>query len=139
MSSSPVARVDVMSKKNIAEAVTDVLVKRGVRHIFGVPGGDCNLDFIEAAQRAGITFVLTRTETSAAIMASVQSELTGSIGVLMTTRGPGLANGVNGIAYASLDRASLLVMADDYDDGTEFISHQRFDQTALLAPLVKAT
>ncbi len=102
-----------------------------------MPGGDCNLDIIEAGQRHGIAFVLTRTETAGAIMASIEAELTGAPGVIMTTRGPGLANAVNGVAYASLDRSPLVVIADQYEEKLDFISHQRIDQAALLRPLTK--
>jgi acetolactate synthase-1/2/3 large subunit len=124
-------------KHLIADLIAKHLSGRGVRRIYGVPGGDCNLDLIESANRAGIEFVLTRTETSAAIMASVEAELTGMPGVVMTTRGPGLANATNGVAYASLDRAPLVVIADQYEDRLGFVSHQRIDQAALLRPLTK--
>ena len=109
-----------------------------MRRFFGVPGGDCSLDLIEAAARAGIEFVVTRTETAAAIMAGTTAQLTGAPGVLMTTRGPGLANAVNGIAAASLDRAPLLVLADGHEPEQAHASHQRFDQAAVVRPLVKA-
>ena len=122
----------------VAEVLAERLAAHGVRRFFGVPGGDCSLDLIEAAAGHGIDFVVTRTETAAAIMASVTAELTGAPGVLMTTRGPGLANAVNGIAYASLDRAPLLVMADGHEAEAEHASHQRFDQMALMRPLVRA-
>lgn len=122
----------------IAELLAERLAAHGVKRFFGVPGGDCSLDLIEAAAGFGIDFVVTRTETAAAIMASVTAELTGAPGVLMTTRGPGLANAVNGIAYASLDRAPLLVLADGHEPESGFASHQRFDQAALMRPLVKA-
>lgn len=122
----------------IAEALAERLAAHGVKRFFGVPGGDCSLDLIEAAAGFGIDFVVTRTETAAAIMASVTAELTGAPGVLMTTRGPGLANAVNGVAYASLDRAPLLVLADGHEPESGFASHQRFDQAALMRPLVKA-
>jgi acetolactate synthase-1/2/3 large subunit len=122
----------------IAEVLAERLAAHGVKRFFGVPGGDCSLDLIEAAAGFGIDFVVTRTETAAAIMASVTAELTGAPGVLMTTRGPGLANAVNGIAYASLDRAPLLVLADGHEPESGFASHQRFDQAALMRPLVKA-
>jgi len=122
----------------IAEVLAERLAAHGVKRFFGVPGGDCSLDLIEAAAGLGIDFVVTRTETAAAIMASVTAELTGAPGVLMTTRGPGLANAVNGIAYASLDRAPLLVLADGHEPDSGHASHQRFDQAALMRPLVKA-
>jgi acetolactate synthase-1/2/3 large subunit len=110
----------------------------GVRRMFGVPGGECNLDFIAAGEAAGIQFVLTRTETAAAIMASVSAELTGVPGVVMTTRGPGLANAINGIAYALLDRSPLLIIADGHEAAQDYVSHQRLDQMAMLRPVVKA-
>jgi acetolactate synthase-1/2/3 large subunit len=124
-------------------AVIDVLAQRlaarGVKRFFGVPGGDCSLDLIDACGRVGIEVVLTRDETAAAMAACVTGELTGAPGVIMLTRGPGLANAINGIAYASLDRAPLLVLADGYDSQNAHVSHQRYDQHALVAPLVKGT
>lgn len=126
-----------MSERTVADAIVECLAARGVRRIFGVPGGDCNLDIIEAGQRLGVEFVLTRCETAAAIMASVSGELTGAPGVVMTTRGPGLASVANGASYATLDRAPLLVIADNYEPGLDHVSHQRIDQAALLRPVVK--
>ena len=127
------------TRGTVVQSVIARLHAAGVRRMFGVPGGDCNLDFISAGEAAGIQFVLTRTETAAAIMASVSAELTGVPGVVMTTRGPGLANGANGIAYAQLDRAPLLVIADGYEAQQDYVSHQRLDQMAMMRPLVKAT
>jgi acetolactate synthase I/II/III large subunit len=127
-----------MLERTITEALVERLIDAGVRVIYGVPGGECNLDFIAAAEKLGARFVLTRNETAAAIMASVTAELTGTIGVAMTTRGPGLAAAVNGTAYAALDRAPLLLIADGYEDEQRYVSHQRVDQAAVLAPLTKA-
>ncbi|RYY48384.1 MAG: thiamine pyrophosphate-binding protein, partial [Comamonadaceae bacterium] len=120
-----------------AQVLVQQFAARGVRRIFGVPGGDCSLDIIEAASAAGIDFVLARNENAAAMMASVTAELSGGLGVLLTTRGPGLANGANGVACASLDRSALLVISDGYENEQAFVSHQRFDQRALLAPVTK--
>lgn len=127
-----------MPAQTIAEAIVDRLAERGVTRMFGVPGGDCNLDMIEAGARKGIEFVLTRGETAAAIMASVSAELTGVPGVAMTTRGPGLASVANGAAYATLDRAPLVIIADNYETGMDHVSHQRIDQASLLRPVLKA-
>jgi acetolactate synthase-1/2/3 large subunit len=127
-----------MAGPTIAEAIMERLAARGVRRMFGVPGGDCNLDMIEAGARNGVDFILTRGETAAAIMASVSAELTGVPGVAMTTRGPGLASAVNGAAYATLDRAPLVIIADNYESGLDHVSHQRIDQASLLRPVLKA-
>ncbi|MBU2285556.1 MAG: thiamine pyrophosphate-binding protein, partial [Gammaproteobacteria bacterium] len=66
-------------------------------------------------------------------------ELTSAPGVLMVTRGPGLAHGMNGVAYAALDRAPLLVLADGYDPRLDHVAHQRYDQHAMIAPLSKGS
>ena len=60
-----------MPEITIADALIDRLAARGVRKMFGIPGGDCNLDIIESGQRAGIEFVVTRTENSAVFQNSV--------------------------------------------------------------------
>lgn len=126
-----------MPSQTIAQAIIERLAARGVRRMFGVPGGDCNLDMIEAGARNGVDFILTRGETAAAIMASVSAELTGVPGVAMTTRGPGLASATNGAAYATLDRAPLIIIADNYESGLDHVSHQRIDQASLLRPVLK--
>lgn len=128
-----------MTVETVSEAIVARLAEKGVRFIFGVPGGECNLDFIAAAEKQGMRFILTRTETAAAMMACVTSEITGAPGVAMTTRGPGLAAAANGVAYSDLDRAAMLLIADGYEDDQAYISHQRIDQTAILAPMLRAS
>lgn len=124
---------------SLADAVVETLAAYGVRRIFGVPGGGSSLDVIEAAARRGIDFVLTRAETPAIIMAAVTGELSEAPGAALTTKGPGIANGANGLAYALLDRAPMIVLADGFDAGPlTYQSHQVFDQRALVAPLTKA-
>ena len=88
------------------------LAGAGTRVLFGVPGGGPNLDVVGAAGAAGLRFVLTHTETAAAIMAATSADLTGTPGAVLVTRGPGLASAVNGIAHAALDRLPLVVIAD---------------------------
>ncbi len=122
---------------NISDAIAERLAARGVRRMFGVPGGDCNLDIIESAERVGIPFILTRNENAAGIMAAVTAEITGALGVVMTTRGPGVTNATNGIAYADLDRAPVLMIADAYERELDLITHQRMDQKGVLAPLTR--
>ena len=118
----------------LAEAVAEELAARGVRRMFGIPGGGSNLELIEAAGKRGIDFVLTRSETAAAIMAAVTGELTGVPGVALTGIGPGAASAVNGVAYAALERAPMVL----FTDGPAASRHQAFDQNALFQPVSKA-
>ena len=120
-----------MSAPNtLAESIVAALVRHGVQRMFGTPGGGSSLDLIDAAGAQGIEFALARTETAAAIMAAVTGELTGTPGVVLAGVGPGAASTVNGIAYAHLERAPLVL----FTDGPASSLHQAFDQSALFAP-----
>ena len=61
-----------------ATAIVAALAGAGTRVLFGVPGGGPNLDVVGAAGAAGLRFVLTHTETAAAIMAATSADLTGT-------------------------------------------------------------
>jgi acetolactate synthase-1/2/3 large subunit len=64
----------------VASVIVSALRDAGVETLFGVPGGGSNLDIIAAAGRAGVRFVLTSTETAAALSAVAQAEITGRPG-----------------------------------------------------------
>ena len=122
----------------VAEAVVATLAARGTRRIWGVPGGGSSLDIIAAAPGAGIDFVLARHETAAAIMAMADAELTGAPGAVLTTKGPGVANAINGLACATLERAPLILLADGFTAEQQgWITHQLFDQRAATAAITK--
>jgi len=122
-----------------ATAIVTALARAGTRVMFGVPGGGPNLDVVGAAAAAGLRFVLTHTETAAAIMAATSADLTGAPGAALVTRGPGLASAVNGIAHAALDRLPVVIIADTVRAAEAGrISHQRLDQGALGRPVAKA-
>ncbi|HEY7474177.1 MAG TPA: thiamine pyrophosphate-binding protein [Vicinamibacterales bacterium] len=123
-------------------AVADLVVRRladaGVRTLFGVPGGGSSLDLIEAAGRAGLPFVLTSTETAAAVAALAQAEITRTPGACLTALGPGAASVVNGVAAAFLDRAPVIVFTDSHPtSGLGRFEHQRLALRALFEPLTK--
>lgn len=122
----------------VAEALLASLARRGTRRIWGVPGGGSSLDVIAAAPRFGIDFILARQEASAAMMALADAELTGAPGVVMTTKGPGVANAANGLACATLERAPLLLLSDGFVPAQlAYVTHQVFDQRAATAAIAK--
>ena len=129
-----------MSEKiTIAQLLVRKLGQKGVKKIFGLPGGGSSLDVIAAASAQDIEFILTKTENAAVMMAGALSETTGVPGVALMTKGPGLTNSANGVAYASLDRAPVVVLTDGFTPKQlSYITHQVFDQQAVLAPIVKA-
>jgi acetolactate synthase I/II/III large subunit len=123
----------------VADVVAGCIATAGVRHAFGMPGGEV-ITLVDALAAAGIRFVLTRHETAAAIMAAGTTVVTGAPGLLVTTLGPGLANAVNGIADAAQERVPLLVISGVVERGVRArYTHQVLDHAALLRPLVKAS
>src|SRR4029077_7422799 len=77
-------------------------------------------------------------EVAGAMLAATWGEITGSPGVCLSTRGPGAANMVNGVAHALLDRAPLIAITAPYSRPTyETALRQRINQLAVYAPLVK--
>lgn len=129
----------MIRQASVAQTIANICKSKGVRRVFGVPGGGSCLDLIRAFGEEGIDFVLARTETAAVLMAAATAELTGGFGVAMTTQGPGTASAANGVAHASLDRAPVLLLTDGWTERQQtFDTHQVFDQRGLMAPIVKA-
>ena len=124
----------------MAEQLAGALRGAGADLLYGVPGGGANLDMVGAAESAGCRFVLTHTETAAAIMAGVTAELTGQPSALVVTRGPGAASAVNGAAQALLDRQPIVVITDCVTIADrQRVSHQRLDQGAMMGAATKAS
>ena len=125
---------------SLADVVVRRLTDAGVRTLFGVPGGGSSLDLIDAARRAGLPFVLTATETAAAIAALAQSEITGRPGACLTALGPGASSVANGVACAHLDRAPLIVFTDSLPGASQNrFEHQRLTLNALFQPIAKCS
>jgi acetolactate synthase I/II/III large subunit len=122
----------------LSTLVARQLQDAGVTRIFGVPGGGPNLDLIGAAAGHGIAFVLTHGETAACIAAAAYGRLTGTVGVALVTRGPGMTAAAGGLAQATLDRSPLLLLTDVVPESAAGrVAHQRLDQVAAAAPLTK--
>jgi acetolactate synthase-1/2/3 large subunit len=123
--------------RTVAEAVLAELAQRGTKRIWGLPGGGSSLDLLDGMERHGLRFVLAKHEGAAAMAALAEAELTGAPGVVLTTKGPGVANALNGMACAALERAPVLLLSDGFTQKQlTYITHQVFDQRAMSAPYV---
>jgi acetolactate synthase-1/2/3 large subunit len=122
---------------NTADFVRRFLAARGVRHAFGHPGSDV-MDLIDGLDRAGIDFVLTHHENTAAFMANTVGQLTGVPGVALATKGPGVTNITSGVAAALLDRAPLLCFTSHIDAQTAAsYVHQHLPVVDFYRPITK--
>lgn len=125
-------------RMTVAELLVERLKDAGLQRLFGVPGGGSSMDLIDAARRAGIEFVLSRREDSGMVMAAVTALLSNAPGLALGTKGPGVTSSANGVASAYLDRAPALYVSDGFGaDELNYVSHQYFDQGALLGPITK--
>ncbi|HXF67867.1 MAG TPA: thiamine pyrophosphate-binding protein [Burkholderiales bacterium] len=120
-----------------ADLVARALREAGVRHAFGIPGGEV-LELLEALRKAGVRFVLAKQELSAGFMADAAWQLTGAPGVLVATLGPGFTNTVTPVAQALLDRSAMIVITGEIPAALKGVyTHQILDQAAVLRPLTK--
>jgi acetolactate synthase-1/2/3 large subunit len=123
----------------IAEYIAGQLFNRGVRHVFGIPGGP-SIPYLEAFRASGIEFILTSNEAAAGIMADVSARLTNIPGVCHATFGPGATNISTGIGGALLDRSPVIVFTSEIGDSMiKRTTQMNIDHQALFAPLTKAT
>ncbi|MDJ0658609.1 MAG: biosynthetic-type acetolactate synthase large subunit [Crocosphaera sp.] len=96
-----------------AYALIDSLVRHGVKHIFGYPGGAILPIYDElyrAEVRGDIQHFLVRHEQGASHAADGYARATGKVGVCFGTSGPGATNLVTGIATAHLDSIPMVVV-----------------------------
>src|SRR5712692_7495271 len=120
-----------------AQAIASVLAERGVRYVFGLPGGEI-VAFINACREAGLQFLLTGHEASAAWMAQTVGQIRGVPGVCAATLGPGATNLVTGVANALLDRAPMLAVTAQIPSASySTMTHQRLSLTGLFQPITK--
>ena len=93
-----------------AEILVQSLVRQGVEHVFGYPGGAVLPIYDALFKDARIQHVLVRHEAGAAHAAEGYARSTGKPGVVLVTSGPGATNAVTGIADAFMDSIPLVVI-----------------------------
>lgn len=121
----------------------DILARRlyeaGCRHAFGMPGGEV-LTLVDALEKAGIRFTLTRHENAAGFIAEGVHHRDGAPAILVATLGPGALNAVNVVANAHQDRVPMVLLTGcvDADEALSY-THQVLDHQAVFRPVTKAS
>src|SRR3972149_5961548 len=92
-----------------AQMVMEGLVREGVEHIFGLPGG-ANLPLYDVIPQyhPKVRHYLVKHEQCAAHAADGYARVTGKAGVCFATSGPGATNIVTGIANAWMDSVPIV-------------------------------
>jgi len=124
-----------------AFALIDSLVRHGVKHIFGYPGGAILpiYDELYAWEKEGfIEHILVRHEQGAAHASDGYARSTGNVGVCFATSGPGATNLVTGIATAHMDSVPMVIITGQV--GRSFIGTDAFQEVDIFGitlPIVK--
>ena len=94
-----------------ARIVIECLAEQGVDTVFGYPGGTILNIYDELYKNSDrIRHILTAHEQGAAHAADGYARVTGKVGVVMATSGPGCTNLVTGIATAYMDSVPMVAI-----------------------------
>lgn len=97
--------------KRVADLVTEVLTKAGVRRIYGVPGDSLNGITDSIRLRNDLQWIHVRHEEAAAFAAGAEAHLTGSLAVCAGSCGPGNLHLINGLYDCQRSRVPVLAIA----------------------------
>ncbi|GFH68409.1 pyruvate dehydrogenase [Streptomyces rutgersensis] len=100
-----------MTKQNVAEQFVDILVRAGVKRMYGVVGDSLN-PVVDAVRRTpGIDWVHVRHEEAAAFAAGAEAQITGQLTACAGSCGPGNLHLINGLYDAHRSMAPVLALA----------------------------
>ena len=100
-----------MAKINAGVAMVNVLEAWGIDHIYGIPGGSFNstMDALYH-EREAVKYVQVRHEEAGALAAAADAKLTGKVGAVFGSAGPGASHLINGLYDAQLDHVPVLAL-----------------------------
>ncbi|MGV8944835.1 MAG: biosynthetic-type acetolactate synthase large subunit [Lutibacter sp.] len=114
-----------------AEAVIRCLLEEGVTLAYGYPGGAIMPIYDELYKyREKFHHVLSRHEQGAIHSAQGFARVTGSVGVVFSTSGPGATNLVTGIADAQIDSTPLVCITGQV--GSHLLGSDAFQETDII-------
>lgn len=131
-----------MAQMSGADAVASTLARMGVRHVFGIVSVH-NLPIYEAvSKRPDMEVVNVRHEQAAAHAADAYSRVTGHLGVVLTSTGPGATNAVAGLYEASFTSSRVLMITGQIESrflgkGKGFL-HEHERQADMLRSVCRA-
>ncbi|MBL6647827.1 MAG: biosynthetic-type acetolactate synthase large subunit [Flavobacteriaceae bacterium] len=120
-----------INKISGAEAVIRSLIEEGVDLIYGYPGGAIMPIYDELYKFQGkLNHVLTRHEQGATHAAQGFSRVSGKVGVVMATSGPGATNLVTGIADAQIDSTPIVCITGQV--ASHLLGSDAFQETDII-------
>ncbi|KAI0080512.1 acetolactate synthase [Panus rudis PR-1116 ss-1] len=108
----------------------EMMVRHGVKHIFGYPGGAILPVFDAIYNSPQFEFVLPRHEQGAGHMAEGYARVSGKPGVVLVTSGPGATNAITPLQDALSDGVPLIVFSGQV--ATSLIGSDSFQEADIL-------
>jgi acetolactate synthase I/II/III large subunit len=96
--------------RNGGDLVVETLTALGVSHVFGIPGQNA-LGLFDAIRRSDLRFISSRVENNSAFGADGYSRVTGEVGVLFLSTGPGALTALGALQEAYATGVPVLVIA----------------------------
>ena len=127
---------NLVKYKTGSKLVVEALEEFGITKIFGYPGACILSLYNELADRQKIFHCLCRHEQACVHAAEGYARISGEVGVVLVTSGPGATNTVTGIADAYADCTPLLVLAGAPNE-TEGKIFQNVDFVSMIKTSVK--
>ncbi len=121
-----------------ADMVVQCLKDEGVKYIFGYPGGAALHIYDALYKQDDVRHILVRHEQGAAHAADGYARVTGEVGVMLVTSGPGVTNAVTGLATAYMDSIPMVMISGQVP--THLIGDDAFQEVDALGvtrPCVK--
>ncbi len=130
------------SDYNVGDLVAEFLTACGVSTVFGIVSIH-NIPMLDAiGRRNAIRFIMARGELGGAHMADGYARVTGELGVLFSSTGPGAANAVGGLVEAQFAGSPVLHItghtATKFADRAMGTVHDPVDQNGMLASVSKS-
>lgn len=100
-----------MTKINAGVAMVNVLEAWEIDHIYGIPGGSFNstMDALYH-EREAVKYIQVRHEEAGALAAAADAKLTGKVGAVFGSAGPGASHLINGLYDAQMDHVPVLAL-----------------------------
>lgn len=91
--------------------MVNVLEAWDIDHIYGIPGGSFN-STIDALyhERESVKYIQVRHEEAGALAAAADAKLTGKVGAVFGSAGPGASHLINGLYDAQMDHVPVLAL-----------------------------
>lgn len=129
----------------VSDYIASFLEKKGITHVFELPGGMITHLIDSLSQKANIEIVTIHHEQAAAFAADAYGRATGLPGIAMATSGPGATNLLTGIGSCYFDSVPAVFITGQVntyelkgDKNIRQLGFQETDIVAMAKPITKA-